>query len=876
MNAVIQALFMAKQFRLTLLGLSSLSGQPALRSLQSLLAFLTYSHRNLYTPREFQRTANPPWFTPGRQHDCSEFMSYLMDICHEEQRASFALSNSMKQHYINKELGSITELPEVVSEPTSQVEDWNMVGGSMSSLCAEVDSQDDLNLIGTSRDELDLIGDSRDNLDRVGDSRDYLDRIGDSRDNLGRIGDSRDNLNRIEDSSFDQMMGSTENLETDRFDENIEDVPEAAEDCVEDENEVKDVVGELRGSRDNILVSSSRENINTSRENLNTSRSNLDISRENLNTSRSSLADEDRLSRVGSRGSLGLSRWCTEENLSSSSGSREVLNVSGSREVLNLSFNDSRSALNIPDLDARQGVNKKRIVDEKSEDGHSNSTDSGIQSVEESSHGSQDKISDHAAESGKEKEKTRPEVQTIIENFFGGRLQITVRCHSCSKDSVREDYFTHLGLSFPGKDESDDKRNSEKSNPEPGSKNQPETEFSENSTHGETEITLIKAGETETSLNCDIKQSASATAQKTYLQSTDTNSKQSLTLAIEESTSSTLANKDTNLANNESNLANKDLNLAANEDLNLAASEEANNNLSLSAASSTEPSTNLLVTEPTLSSNLSSECRLDIKISPPDTTTLSNSILSGVKPNLAHKPGVINPMQSDLTLDNLIQKYLEPELLSGCNQYYCENCDKKTDATQSFSIISSPFYLNITLNRFEYDRVLERKKKIFTKIEYPRHITINTTLLNQTELVSYRLQSIIVHSGYSSDSGHYYTWSRDTEDESLWHIFNDSMVTSSTWNNFIQQTERLSRDTPYILMYEREDIENKLEAVIPPPSLMEVVQRDNIRYAQEKRGSYSAGQGRFRPVNKDEEDDPGPGSSCTENFGQLGGGRFIF
>ena len=113
----------------------------------------------------------------------------------------------------------------------------------MSSLCAEVDSQDDLNLIGTSRDELDLIGNSRDNLDRVGDSR----------DNLDRMGDSRDNLDRIEDSSFDQMMGSTENLESDRFDENIEDVPEAAEDCVEDENEVEDVVGELRGSRDDIL-----------------------------------------------------------------------------------------------------------------------------------------------------------------------------------------------------------------------------------------------------------------------------------------------------------------------------------------------------------------------------------------------------------------------------------------------------------------------------------------------------------------------------------------------------------------------------------------------------------------------------------------------
>ena len=43
-------------------------------------------------------------FTENVFQDCSEFMSYLMDICHEEQRASFALSNSMKQHSINKGL----------------------------------------------------------------------------------------------------------------------------------------------------------------------------------------------------------------------------------------------------------------------------------------------------------------------------------------------------------------------------------------------------------------------------------------------------------------------------------------------------------------------------------------------------------------------------------------------------------------------------------------------------------------------------------------------------------------------------------------------------------------------------------------------------
>ena len=53
-----------------------------------------------------------------------------------------------------------------------------------------------------------------------------------------------------------------------------------------------------------------------------------------------------------------------------------------------------------------------------------------------------------------------------------------------------------------------------------------------------------------------------------------------------------------------------------------------------------------------------SETGPDIRISPPDTTSLSNSILSGVKVNLTPKPGRADPCQSDLTLENLIHKYL--------------------------------------------------------------------------------------------------------------------------------------------------------------------------------------------------------------------------
>ena len=57
--------------------------------------------------------------------------------------------------------------------------------------------------------------------------------------------------------------------------------------------------------------------------------------------------------------------------------------------------------------------------------------------------------------------------------------------------------------------------------------------------------------------------------------------------------------------------------------------------------------------------------------------------------------------------------------------------------------------------------------------------------------MSYRLQSIIVHSGYSSDSGHYYTWSRDTGILYMIHIYNTEYFTIQ---NTIQYTTILGPD----------------------------------------------------------------------------------
>ena len=88
MNAVLQALFHSDQFRREVLTACSSPKRRHLAALQRVFAFLAFSERTAHSPAEFQRQALPPWFELGRQHDCSEFLRYLLDTMHEEEDAS--------------------------------------------------------------------------------------------------------------------------------------------------------------------------------------------------------------------------------------------------------------------------------------------------------------------------------------------------------------------------------------------------------------------------------------------------------------------------------------------------------------------------------------------------------------------------------------------------------------------------------------------------------------------------------------------------------------------------------------------------------------------------------------------------------------------
>ena len=171
-------------------------------------------------------------------------------------------------------------------------------------------------------------------------------------------------------------------------------------------------------------------------------------------------------------------------------------------------------------------------------------------------------------------------------------------------------------------------------------------------------------------------------------------------------------------------------------------------------------------------------------------------------PDLAHLPGIsIARARHQLGLPELIRNYLAPEDLAGDNQYQCDVCEGLRDAVKTTQIEAAPKHLIIALLRFKYDHITRRRVKVCTPVECPASILLPTLC---GEEVRYQLYSVVVHSGQSSDGGHYYTWVRGRQIEEEWHRVSDMDVETvpGQWNQKIHSR----RETPYLLFYCREGL----------------------------------------------------------------------
>ncbi|CAF4207350.1 unnamed protein product, partial [Rotaria sp. Silwood2] len=169
----------------------------------------------------------------------------------------------------------------------------------------------------------------------------------------------------------------------------------------------------------------------------------------------------------------------------------------------------------------------------------------------------------------------------------------------------------------------------------------------------------------------------------------------------------------------------------------------------------------------------------------------------------------ISPGDQDLTLQQCLQMFIEPEVLGPDDKWYCPYCKEHMQAEKIMSVWRLPPILIIHLKRFKYNHgssygyFSDSRVKIDTNVKYPVHDLNMTPYCSSTTDSSqarYDLFGIINHRG-SAWFGHYTSYARLLS-------YNDSVKTEIGWRNF--DDERVSslscdkdlvRSDAYVLFY---------------------------------------------------------------------------
>lgn len=130
------------------------------------------------------------------------------------------------------------------------------------------------------------------------------------------------------------------------------------------------------------------------------------------------------------------------------------------------------------------------------------------------------------------------------------------------------------------------------------------------------------------------------------------------------------------------------------------------------------------------------------------------------------------------SLDESLDDYLSVEELQGDNQYYCDSCATRVNATRSIKLRSLPAVLNFQLKRCVFLPNTTAKKKITSSFYFPSEINMSQRLSDnsQSELI-YDLSAVLIHKGSAVNSGHYIAHIKDESTEQWWE-FDDEQVSN--------------------------------------------------------------------------------------------------
>lgn len=151
------------------------------------------------------------------------------------------------------------------------------------------------------------------------------------------------------------------------------------------------------------------------------------------------------------------------------------------------------------------------------------------------------------------------------------------------------------------------------------------------------------------------------------------------------------------------------------------------------------------------------------------------------------------------SIRDALSHYTLSEKLDDKNLYRCKRCTPKlVPAKKQITIYKPPYILSIQLKRFsytgqkinnyiKYDTLLDLAPYMSKEYSHNQHNSDNKQIL-------YKLYGVLVHSGYSIHSGHYYSYVYNSNN--YWYEINDSHVSQVSENKVINQNA-------YMLFYVR-------------------------------------------------------------------------
>lgn len=208
-------------------------------------------------------------------------------------------------------------------------------------------------------------------------------------------------------------------------------------------------------------------------------------------------------------------------------------------------------------------------------------------------------------------------------------------------------------------------------------------------------------------------------------------------------------------------------------------------------------------------------------------------------------------------LASMLSRFVATRTMGGDNALRCSACGdgrSKTESRAHTVIASPPEHLIITLKRMYYDWTHQKTRKCLHDVTFSAHLTLpalNEEEARQVGVVvqddadaemasasdasavarrrhdvdqrQYGLYGVLVHSGLTANSGHYYSFCRESDERTRqlhledaprapWIKFNDTKVERSSWRELRRHVSNTVADTVYLLLYKRLHYEVPVDA----------------------------------------------------------------